>query len=173
MLEATTHELAGQAVGLLALVFCVAAFASRSDDRLLAILILGNIAFAIQFALFGSWVASGVSAVIILRILLARRMPGSWTGMLATFAVTGTVAAVTWATPMDAFPLAAGLIGTYAMFMLRGIPMRLALAAAGLCWIATNLLIGSVGALAAEAFILAANLLTITRIARGQATQNG
>lgn len=166
MPDFTSYELAGQAVGVLALLLCVAAFASKDDDRLMAILILGNVAFAIQFALFGAWTASGVTTVIILRLVRARRMPGNWRAMAAILAATCAVAALTWSNTLDAVPLVAGLIGTYAMFMLRGVPMRAAMIVVSLCWIVTNLLIGSVGALAAEIFILATNLVTIARIAR-------
>jgi hypothetical protein len=175
MLDLTPYELAGQAVGLLALALCVAAFASKDDDRLMAILILGNVAFAAQFALFGAWTASGVTTVIILRLILARRMPKSWPAMTAILAITCAVAAVTWSGPLDSFPLAAGIIGTYAMFMLRGVHMRAIMAIVSLCWIVTNALIGSIGALAAEVFILATNLVTIARIYRAHKllAQNG
>lgn len=169
MLNLTPFELTGQIVGVLALILCVVAFSSKDDDRLMAVLILGNIAFATQFALFGAWTASGVTTVIILRLILARRMPGSWKAMLAILAATVCVAALTWSGPLDAIPLVAGILGTYAMFMSRGVQMRLTMALVSLCWIMTNLLIGSVGALAAEVFILVTNLLTIARIARSQA----
>lgn len=166
MPEPAQLELAGQAMGFVALVLCVVAFSSREDRRLVSILILGNIAFAAQFALFGAWTAAGVTLVIILRLLLVRRMPGNAVAMTAVLLLTALAAAVTWSGPLDALPLAAGLIGTYAMFMLKGIPMRATMGLVSLCWIITNLLIGSIGALAAEAFILVTNLVTIVRLTR-------
>lgn len=156
----------GQIAGFLALALCVAAFLSKDDDQLLAVLILGNVAFAVQFAFFGAWVASAISALIILRIYLARRFPRHLWVALAMVLSTIAVAAVTWQGPADIFPLVAGIVGTVAMFMFRGIPMRLGLVVAGLCWIVTNALIGSIGALAAEALILLTNLATIIRLVR-------
>lgn len=158
----------GQIAGFLALALCVLAVMSKDDDRLLAVLILGNIAFAVQFALFGAWVASAISALIILRIYLARRFPRHLGAALTMVLATAAVAAATWQGPADLFPLAAGVVGTIAMFMFRGIPMRLGLVLAGLCWIITNAMIGSVGALAAEALILLTNLATIIRLARAR-----
>ncbi|WP_245409841.1 YgjV family protein [Pararhizobium haloflavum] len=160
------HQTIGELVGLIALLLCIAAFASKDDDRLLTILIAANVAFAVQFAAFGAFVASAISAVIILRIVLARRFPGSRTATGAILVLTAAVAALTWSSPIDIFPLTAGLIGTYAMFMLRGIPMRLGLAAAATCWAITNFLAGSMGALAAETLVLATNVVTIVRLAR-------
>jgi hypothetical protein len=160
--------LLGQIAGFLALALCVAAVMSKDDDRLLAVLILGNIAFAVQFAFFGAWVASAISALIILRIYLARRFPRHLGAALTMVLATIAVAAATWQGLPDIFPLAAGIVGTIAMFMFRGIPMRLGLVFAGLCWIITNALIGSIGALAAETLILLTNLTTIIRLARAR-----
>src|SRR5690606_35311249 len=162
------HLLLGQIAGFLALALCVVAVMSKDDDRLLAVLILGNIAFAVQCALFGAWVAAAISALIILRIYLARRFPRHLGAALAMVLAAIVVAAATWQGPTDVFPLTAGIVGTIAMFMFRGIPMRLGLVLAGLGWIITNALIGSIGALAAEALILATNLTTIIRLARAR-----
>jgi hypothetical protein len=50
------------------------------------------------------------------------------------------------------------------MFMLRGIPMRLGLILTALCWLVTNVLIGSYGAIIAEVLILVTNLITVGRL---------
>lgn len=52
------------------------------------------------------------------------------------------------------------------MFMLRGIPMRLTLAAAALCWVISNLLAGSIGGTIAESLIFATNVITVLRMRR-------
>ena len=160
------HDLLGQAVGFVALVLCIAAFASKDDDRLLVILIFGNAALALQYALFAAWAAAGIMMLNTLRVVLARRMPRNWIVMVLFLAATVAVAAATWRHATDVFPLAAGVTGTIAMFMLRGIPMRVGLIVTALCWIVTTALIGSYGALAAEALILATNLVTVGRLIR-------
>ena len=151
-------EMAGQAVSLIALGFCIVGFASKRDDRLMVLLISANVAFAIQFALFGSWTAAVLSLLVIGRIVLARRYLGNWKVMLA--------AALTWRTPVDFFAIGAAMFGTVGMFMLRGIPMRLTLAAAAICWMLNNLLIGSVGGTLAEGMVVVTNFVTILRLAR-------
>ena len=160
------HDLLGQAVGFIALVLCIAAFASKDDDRLLVILIFGNSALALQYALFAAWAAAGIMTLNVLRIVLARRMPRNRIVMLLILAATVAVAAATWHHATDIFPLAAGVTGTIAIFMLRGIPMRVALIVTALCWITTTALIRSYGALAAEVLILATNLVTVGRLIR-------
>lgn len=160
------HDLLGQVVGFIALLLCIAAFASKDDDRLLVILIFGNATFALQYALFGAWAASGITVLNMLRVILARRMRRNRIAMYWIVAATVAVAAATWQHATDLFPLAAGIVGTITIFMLRGIPMRIGLIFTALCWIVTTGLIGSYGALAAEVLIMATNLITVGRLIR-------
>ncbi|MBB3139401.1 YgjV family protein [Halomonas organivorans] len=162
------RELLGQGVSLVALALCVIGFASKRDQRLFGLLLIANVAFAAQFALFQSWVAAGISALIVLRIALVRRYPGNVAIMAAMLVATLAIAALTWSGPRDVPALLAGLLGTYGMFMLRGIAMRAVLAAAAFCWIVSNLLAGSIGGTLAEALICITNLVTIWRLKRAE-----
>jgi len=166
MEEASLRWLLGQGVSLTALVLCVVAFASKRDDRLFVLLLFANVAFAVQFALFQSWVAAGISALIVVRIALVRRFRANRRLMYLMLVATLAVAALTWSGPRDLPALAAGLLGTYGMFMLRGIPMRAVLAAAAFCWIASNVLAGSLGGTLAETLIFVTNVITMVRLRR-------
>lgn len=156
----------GQVVGLISLALCIAAFASKRDDRLLLILIFANVAFAAQFLLLEAWVAGSIAGLIVLRIVLVRRFKRSRALMLAMVTATILVALATWEGPEDAVPLAAGLVGTYAMFMLDGLAMRGLLAVGAVCWMLANYLSGSLGALLAEGLVLVTNTATMVRIVR-------
>lgn len=166
MEDLSLRLIAGQAVSLVALALCVVAFASKRDDRLLVILIFANVAFALHFVLFESWVAAGITALIVLRIILVRRYKGSWLMASLLLAASLAMAMLTWQRPLDILPLIAAVLGTIGMFILQGIPMRLLLAGAALAWTLNNLLIGSIGGTLAEALILITNLVTIARLAR-------
>lgn len=157
--------IAGQALSLVALAICILAFASKRDERLLALLISANVAFALHFVLFGSWVAAGLTSLIVVRILLVQRLKGSVPTMLAFLAANGAIAYLTWQGPLDVLPLTAAILGTVGMFLLQGIPMRIFLAGAALAWTLNNLLIGSIGGTIAEALILGTNMVTIMRLA--------
>ncbi|MFW5823724.1 MAG: YgjV family protein [Marinobacter sp.] len=160
--------LAGQFFGLLALAICLAAFASRKDDRLLVLLISANVAFALQFAFFSSWTAAALTVLVIVRIALARRYVGSQRAMWLMLAANLLAAAFTWRDWVDVLPLTAATLGTVAMFLLRGIPMRILLGLAALAWMLNNLLIGSVGGTLAEGMIFVTNVITIVRMARAK-----
>lgn len=101
-----------------------------------------------------------------LRIVLVRRFPRNLGLMAGMLLATLAVAALTWSGPQDIPALTAGLLGTWGMFMLRGIPMRLTLAVAALCWVASNLLAGSIGGTLAESLIFVTNVITVLRLRR-------
>lgn len=158
--------LTGQLVSLSALVFCLIAFASRQDQRLMRWLLAANVAFALQFALFESWTAALLTLVVILRIVLAQRYPGNRWLLLLILSLNFAGAWWTWQNWHDLFALMAGTLGTLGMFLLRGIPMRLVLGAAALCWMMSNILIGSIGATLAEGLVCLTNAITIWRLRR-------
>src|SRR5690554_1640986 len=159
-------EILGQLFGLVALAFCIAGFANKNDDRLMVLLISANVAFALMFAFFESWTAAALTVLVIVRISLARKYQGSWPLMLAMLGVNLLVAWATWKSATDVFPLAAAILGTIGMFMLRGIPLRIVLGLAAFCWMLNNIVIGSVGGIVAEAMVLVTNVITIYRLYR-------
>lgn len=168
-LESLSHTaLAGQFFGLVALAICLVAFASKSDDRLLVLLISANVAFALQFAFFSSWTAAALTVLVIARIVLARRYVGSQWVMWMVLVANLLAAALTWRDWVDVLPLTAATLGTIAMFLLRGIPMRIMLGLAALAWMLNNLAIGSIGGTLAEGMIFVTNVITIIRMARAR-----
>lgn len=166
MEDISLRLIAAQAVSLIALALCIAAFASKRDERLLVLLIFANVAFAVHFVLFESWVAASVTVLIVLRVILVRRFKGSWLTMSLLLAANAIMAMLTWQGPLDMLPMTAAVLGTVGMFMLHGIPMRFFLGGAALIWTIYNLLIGSIGGTLAEAIILVTNFITISRMAR-------
>ncbi|WP_346795974.1 YgjV family protein [Halomonas sp. Bachu 37] len=169
MLDNLSHgALAGQVCGLVALVICLVAFASKNDDRMLMLLISANVAFALQFAFFASWTATALTVLVIVRIVLARRYLGSRRVMTGVLVASGIAATLTWQSWIDILPLTAMLLGTIGMFLLRGIAMRVFLGLAALAWMLNNLLIGTIGGTLAEALIVVTNAITIMRLLRAK-----
>ncbi len=158
------NSMAGQFFGFVSLILCVMAFSNKHDDRLFTLLISANIAFAVQFAFFESWTASALTALSIIRIALARRFPGSIAVMTIILAISGLASVLTWHSWEDIPAILAMVMGTVSMFLLRGISMRILLGLAGLAWMLSHILVGSVGGALAEAIVLFANAVTIYRI---------
>ncbi|MFB9869008.1 YgjV family protein [Vreelandella sulfidaeris] len=169
MFDNMSHSvMVGQFFGLVALVLCVVAFSSKQDDRLLALLISANVAFALQFVFFESWTAAVLTVLVIARIVLARRYLGSKTVMTVVLLASALAAALTWRSCVDVLPLIAMVLGTVGMFMLRGIAMRVFLGMAAVAWMLNNLLIGTIGGTIAEGLIVITNIVTIIRLVRAR-----
>lgn len=160
--------LAGQFFGLVSLVLCVWAFSCKQDDRLLMLLLSANVAFALQFMVFESWTAAALTLLVIVRIALARRYPGSKAAMAIMLTASGVASVFTWQSWADLPAIVAMILGTVGMFMLRGIPMRVFLGLAALAWTLSHLLVGSVGGTLAEALVLFTNAITIYRLYRAK-----
>jgi hypothetical protein len=61
-------------------------------------------------------------------------------------------------------PILGSCIGTYALFCLDGIKMRLAFVVGTICWLSNNIIVGSIGGTLLEATLLAVNCMTIWRL---------
>jgi len=59
-------------------------------------------------------------------------------------------------------------IGTYAVFVLKGIQMRIAFILGAICWLINNILVGSIGGILLEATLISVNITTIIRLLREQ-----
>lgn len=167
MLESTT-AMAGQFFGLVALLLCILAFASKQDERLMVLLVSANVAFALQFLFLESWTAAALSLLVVVRITLARRYPGSVKVMAGVLAASGIAALITWQGWADLPAVVAMALGTSGMFLLRGIPMRVMLGLAGTAWLLSHLLAGAVGGSLAEALVVTTNAITIWRLLRAR-----
>jgi hypothetical protein len=68
--------------------------------------------------------------------------------------------------PSDWLPLLASISGTLALFLLKGIPMRLLMLLGTSFWIANNMLVGSIGGTALEVVVALVNVYTMVRMWR-------
>lgn len=162
----TLSTVAGQFFGLIALILSVLAFSSRQDDRLMVLMLSANVAFALQFAMFQSWTAAALSLLVLARIELARRYPRSKAAMAAVLTASIVAAVLTWQSLADLPAVAAMVLGTVSMFLLRGIPMRVFLGLGAVAWTLSHLIVGSVGGALAEIMIIVTNAVTVYRLYR-------
>lgn len=162
---------AAQLVGYLALVLGVSAFAQKNDTRLRVLNASQCMAYALHFFLLGNLsgaVSAGVSSLRSYLSLYTRSI------YVAAFAVVVNLAIGLHFvhSPAGLLPVAASVLGTAAMFLLRGIPLRFVLMLCSVCWLANNILCHSVGGTVLEIFISGSNLLTMLRLARDSAAKD-
>lgn len=159
---------AAQCVGYVAFILGVGSFL-QTDDKRFKLWMTGEcLAYVAHFALLGNPTAVASSAVSTVRSLLALKTRSLWVAaaVLATNLGFGWAMATTWT---DWLPLTASCLGTVALFLMRGIPMRLVMLCGTFCWIANNLIAGSIGGTALEVVVAMTNVATMIRMTRGQA----
>lgn len=156
-----------QWLGYLAFACGVACFAQTDERRFKLFMAAECAAYIGHFALLGVPTAVASTAVSLARSLASLRRRQAWVGglFIAVSAGLGVLLMQGWASLL---PIAASCIGTYALFFLQGLRMRALMLVGTLCWLANNLLVGSIGGSALEAVLAATNALTIWRMAARQ-----
>lgn len=160
-----------QLVGYLAFVLGVGSFL-QADDRRFKLWMTGEcLAYVGHFALLGNPTAVASSLISTARSLLALKTRSPWVAAAVVAANVGFGLMVA-ERPSDWLPLGASCLGTLALFLLQGIPMRLVMLCGTGLWVANNLIVGSIGGTALELVVAAVNATTIVRLWRqGRAAQ--
>ncbi|MTJ80891.1 MAG: YgjV family protein [Telmatospirillum sp.] len=154
-----------QCFGYAAFALGVVAFLQRNDRRLKLLNASQCLVYTLHFMLLGNPPAAASSLVSGVRSLLALKTRSPW--VAALILVIGIV--VGWIFVDGGYgwlPVIASSVATVAVFLLSGIPLRLALLVGTLCWLANNLLCGSIGGSLLELTAAIVNGTTILRMVR-------
>ncbi len=156
-----------QAVGLLSFVLGMLCFYQKDDRRLKILMVIMNINHAFHFYLLGAITATVSALLSVVRTGLSLKT-GSPAVAVVFIAITlgwGIWLADSW---KDMFPILGSCVGTYAVFCLKGIAMRIGFLIGALCWLTNNILVGSIGTTLLEITLIAVNLNTIRKLWKHQ-----
>ena len=113
--------------------------------------------YAAHFVLLGNYPAMGSLMVSAARSFLSLKTRSRWVALLF-LSINVAVGWLLVHSRAGWLPIAGGCLATIALFLMRGIPMRLVLLASTLCWMANNILSGSIGGVMLETIIASANV---------------
>lgn len=154
-----------QCIGYGAFVLGVGSFL-QTDDRRFKLFMAGEcFAYVLHFVLLGNPTAVASSSLSLLRSLVALRTRSAYVAV-AIVAANLALGLALVRQASDWLPLAASCLGTLALFLLRGIAMRLLMLCGTVLWIANNVIAGSIGGTALEVVVAMVNVVTIWRLAR-------
>lgn len=154
-----------QCFGYVAFALGVAAFLQTRDRRLKLLNSAQGLVYAVHFAMLGNLATAGSALVCGLRSGTAAYFTARW--LVVPFAALNLAVGFAVAeTPTDWLPVIGFLIGTVSVFLLKGIPLRLGMFSSSAVVLVNNLILGSIGGMALETAIAAANLITIVRLLR-------
>ncbi|EKO3587846.1 YgjV family protein [Vibrio metschnikovii] len=156
-----------QALGLVSFGLGISTFYQKDDRRLKIIMLIFNLNHLLHFFLLGSMVSAFSAALSALRTGSSIYTSSKYVAML--FLIAGGVLGISIAEHWwDLWPVIGTMIGTFAIFMLRGVSMRIAFLIGACCWLTNNILIGSIGGTLLEMTVIIVNSVTIYRLLRDQ-----
>ncbi|WP_165313770.1 YgjV family protein [Vibrio ziniensis] len=152
-----------QALGFVSFALGISAFYQKDDRKLKIIMLIFNINHLIHFFLLGSMTSTLSAALSAARTGTSIYTSSKYVAAIFVVLGLGLGLSITdhW---WDMWPILGTVIGTYAVFMLKGIIMRIAFLTGGICWLINNIIVGSIGGTMLEATLICVNLLTIYRL---------
>ena len=153
-----------QIIGLLASAAIITAFGMKCDRRFKFVIFAGHMLFALHFFLIGAYAGSVTNLINGGRTIFSIKFHQS-TRIMIFFIGLYTLSAILMVRePIDFLPFFTGIIGTYAVYKLSGIPMRLILLLSSFMWLVYNTVFSSYGGIITELFASSINLITMYRI---------
>lgn len=161
-----SYEVIAQAIGLLASAVVVGSFAHKRDNHLKIWVAVGNIIFALHFFMLGAYTGMLINIINVFRATFSIKFHKS-NKMMCFFMISYLIAGVTIFTSyIDLFPVFSSLLGTYSMFKLSGIKMRLMSLLASSSWLVYATVYQSIGGMITEVSNIILNSSTIFRLRR-------
>ena len=162
-MDFVTREHLAQALGLVAFLVSVIGYTSASDRRLKAMMTVGLVFLTVHFMVFGAWLAALNLALNTVRTWISLHRRGSrWFAGIAAIQLGVSLPLI--GAVRDIFPVAGSIVGTYGLFCLSGVRLRVALLVTTGLWFVNNLLWGSIGAVLLDFMNALAHLVAIHRI---------
>ncbi|AWB68904.1 YgjV family protein [Saccharobesus litoralis] len=149
----------------------IASFYQKDDFKLKLLMAAMLIVHSGHFVLLGAYTAASICLVSILRTVLSM-YSSSVKVALAVMVLYVASGFITADKLIDWVPVFGGLVGTYSLFCLKGIPLRIGLLIGAMIWVANNLIVGSIGGTLLESIIVIVNSFTIYRLYRDQKNTN-
>lgn len=152
-----------QAVGMVSFILGILCFYQRNDRRLRIMMLAMNINHALHYALLGTLTSciSALLAALRTGVSIKTRSRSVGALLIGVSLLLGLYFTEHW---YDLFAVAGTCIGTYALYWLSGIKMRLAFLVGASCWFTNNIIVGSIGGTLMEVSLLTMNSITILRL---------
>ncbi|CAM2969523.1 YgjV family protein [Vibrio rarus] len=164
----------GQVLGFVSFAIGVSTFYQKDDKRLKIMMAIFNVNHMVHYLMLGSLMSALSSVLSASRTTAAIFTSSKYVAYIFIFlsAVLGYLLADSW---LDVWPILGSAIGTYSVFLLKGIAMRCGFLFGAACWLTNNIIVGSIGGTLLEVTLICFNLFTIYRLyldGKALSTQN-
>ncbi|WGW01391.1 YgjV family protein [Vibrio sp. YMD68] len=149
-----------QVVGYISFILGISTFYQKDDRKLKIVMVVFNLNHMLHYLLLGSIVSALRSATAI--YVSSKVVAG-------IFIFISLVSGVWLSNSIWEFwPILGTIIGTYSVFILKGIQMRIGFLIGATCWLVNNMLVGSIGGTLLEVTLISVNVMTIFRLLKDQ-----
>ena len=156
-----------QLVGMISFAIGIAVFCQKDDRRFKILMVVLQLNHVLHFVLLGSLVSAMSALISAVRTVTAIYV--STKLVAAVFICFGLATGIWLADSLwDLWPIFGTVAGTYSIFMLSGIRMRIGFLIGSGCWLINNITVGSIGGTLLEITMICVNVMTIYRLNREQ-----
>lgn len=153
----------GQILGFISLFLGVCTFYQKDDRKLKVLMVVFNLNHLVHYFLLGSMVSVLSAALSAIRTLTSIYVSSK--RIAAIFIVISLgFGFYIMESQQDMWPILGTVIGTYSVFALKGIAMRVGFLLGALCWLTNNIIVGSIGGTLLEMTLINVNLMTTIRL---------
>lgn len=160
-----------QIVGLIASMVVVYSFTHKMDNHLKIYMVVGNILFACHFFMLGAYAGMAIATINCFRVGLSIKFHKSNKMMFSFMSIYAAVGIVVYKEPVDLLPIFSSLVGTFTMFRLSGINLRLVGLFGSGSWLVYDIIFHSIGGIITEISALSLNSITVVRLMRDRKIQ--
>ena len=156
-----------QVLGYISFILGVSTFYQKDDKKLKIAMLIFNLNHVLHFLLLGSIVS--VLSALLSALRTATAIYVSSKTVTVGFIFISLVSGVWLSNSIwELWPILATIIGTYSVFVLKGIQMRIGFLIGATCWLINNILVGSIGGTLLEVTVISVNVMTIFRLLKEQ-----
>ena len=156
-----------QVVGYISFILGISTFYQKDDRKLKIVMVVFNLNHMLHYLLLGS-IVSALSALLS-ALRSATAIYVSSKVVAGIFIFISLVSGVWLSNSIWEFwPILGTIIGTYSVFILKGIQMRIGFLIGATCWLVNNMLVGSIGGTLLEVTLISVNVMTIFRLLKDQ-----
>lgn len=156
-----------QVVGYISFILGISMFYQKDDRKLKIVMVVFNLNHMLHYLLLGS-IVSALSALLS-ALRSATAIYVSSKVVAGIFIFISLVSGVWLSNSIWEFwPILGTIIGTYSVFILKGIQMRIGFLIGATCWLVNNMLVGSIGGTLLEVTLISVNVMTIFRLLKDQ-----
>ncbi|AWB69209.1 YgjV family protein (plasmid) [Saccharobesus litoralis] len=160
-----------QFFGLVSFVIATLCYMQKDDLKFKYFMLALNVVHTLHYVLLDALTSAVCTAIAIARTYSSIKTNSKQLAYFFILLVVGINAIFIVENWFDWFSVAGSVLGTYAMFCLTGVKMRLFFLLGSTCWLINNIIVNSIGGIMLETLAIVVNINTIWRMSSSEQSE--